>query len=76
MPRDYWTVADLAHHWGVHRNQVLKWIGTGLLPAWHPSPRVLRIRHVEVVTFERRQHVSPISPTSSDTRSPSSRSSV
>ena len=47
------TVAQLAEYWLVGRKQIYKQIDAGTLPAIRLGPRLLRIRTVDALRFER-----------------------
>ena len=49
----YVTVAELAEYWLVGRKQIYKQIDAGTLPAIRLGPRLLRIRTVDALAFER-----------------------
>ena len=52
-PEPYVTVAELAEYWLVGRKQIYKQIDAGTLPAIRLGPRLLRIRTVDALAFER-----------------------
>jgi len=52
-PEPYVTVADLAAYWLVGRKQIYKQIDAGTLPAIRLGPRLLRIRTIDAIEFER-----------------------
>jgi excisionase family DNA binding protein len=52
-PDQYVTVFQLARYWRVGRKQIYKQIDAGTLPAIRLGPRLLRIRTVDAIRFER-----------------------
>ena len=53
----YVTVAQLADYWLVGRKQIYKQIDAGTLPAIRLGPRLMRIRTVDAIEFERRANL-------------------
>ena len=58
-PEPYVTVAELAEYWLVGRKQIYKQIDAGTLPAIRLGPRLLRIRTVDALAFERSANMRP-----------------
>ena len=58
-PEPYVTVAELAEYWLVGRKQIYKQIDAGTLPAIRLGPRLLRIRRVDAIAFERSANMRP-----------------
>ena len=56
-PLPYVTVAQLADYWLVGRKQIYKQIDAGTLPAIRLGPRLMRIRTVDAIEFERRANL-------------------
>lgn len=52
-PATYLTVNELADYWMISRKQIYKHIETGQLPAIRLGPRLLRIRTIDALEFER-----------------------
>ena len=53
----YVTIAELAKYWLISRKQIYKQIEARTLPAIRIGPRLLRIRTVDAVDFERRANI-------------------
>jgi excisionase family DNA binding protein len=53
----YVTIGELAEYWRISRKQIYKQIDAGTLPAIRLGPRLLRIRTVDAVEFERRANM-------------------
>src|SRR5262245_54725141 len=49
----YVTIGELAEYWRISRKQIYKQIEAGTLPAIRLGPRLLRIRTVDAIEFER-----------------------
>jgi excisionase family DNA binding protein len=49
----YVTVNELAEYWMISRKQIYKQIEMGYLPAIRLGPRLLRIRTIDALQFER-----------------------
>ena len=53
----YVTIGELAEYWRISRKQIYKQIEAGTLPAIRLGPRLLRIRTVDAIEFERRANM-------------------
>jgi excisionase family DNA binding protein len=53
------TVGELAAYWLVGRKQIYKQIDAGTLPAIRLGPRLLRIRTIDAIEFERQANMYP-----------------
>lgn len=58
-PKPFVTIAELAEYWLVGRKQLYKQIDAGTLRAIRLGPRLLRIRTVDALDFERRANIRP-----------------
>jgi hypothetical protein len=65
------TASALADYWRVSREQILKQVDAGALPALRLSPRTLSIRTVDAIRFEDAAMMKP----SSERKTPSRRRS-
>jgi excisionase family DNA binding protein len=55
----YVTIGELAEYWRISRKQIYKQIEAGTLSAIRLGPRLLRIRTVDAIEFERRANMQP-----------------
>ena len=53
----YVTIGELAQYWRISRKQIYKQIEAGTLSAIRLGPRLLRIRTVDAIDFERRANM-------------------
>lgn len=54
----YVTIAELAEYWGVSRQQIYKRIDSGALEAIQLGSRLVRVRTVAALEYERQARVS------------------
>ena len=62
----YVTIAELAEYWGVSRQQIYKRIDSGALEAIQLGSRLVRVRTIAALEYERNALVSSTSRANSD----------